>query len=249
MHRVPERFHPDHFPLQAGPETFTVADGMYETEDQAPAGTERLSYKRYWVALYRRDVMRAERIVDQALQQWRPERIYLRIFEPALNFSGKMWAAGCITHQDEHFVTYHTLRLLRRVRRLLVPAPPDGPLALAISSAQESHVIGLRMVCDFLQSGNWRIHWPSSNDRATLRDVVQRLRPQATLISIGLDKGLAPARRMIGELRRIGYPGVIVVGGAAVNRDPNRVQALGADLTAPNGAVLLRQLRLRAAEW
>jgi methanogenic corrinoid protein MtbC1 len=218
---------------------------MEAAEERTDSDAERLSYKRYWMALYRRDVARAERIVELCLKQWKPERIYLRLFEPALNFSGKMWAAGCISHQDEHFVTYHTVRLIRRVRRKFVPAETSGPLAMATSSAQESHVIGLRMVCDFLQSENWRIHWLPSNDRATLRQAAGRLRPQAMLISIGLDIGLAPARRMIGELRGSGYEGLVVVGGAAIHRDTTRVQALGADLTAPNGAMLVRQLRLR----
>jgi methanogenic corrinoid protein MtbC1 len=218
---------------------------MDAAQERIESDVGRLSYKRYWMALYKRDVERAERIVELCLKLWKPERVYLRLFEPALNFSGQMWAAGCISHQDEHFVTYHTLRLIRRVRRQFVPAETYGPLAMATSSAQESHVIGLRMVCDFLQSENWRIHWLSSNDRATLRQAAGRLRPQAMLISIGLDVGLAPARRMIGELRGSGYEGLVVVGGAAINRDTTRVQALGADLTAPNGAMLVRQLRLR----
>ena len=218
---------------------------MRPVPDDPDFGAARLTYKRYWIALYRRDVPQAERILQQCLRAWRPERIYLRLFEPALNFSGKMWAAGCITHQDEHFVTYHTLRFLRRVRRKFVPAETFGPLAMATSAAQESHLIGLRMVCDFLQADDWRIHWLSSNDRPTLRQAAERLRPQAMLISIGLDTGLATARRMIGELRATGFDGLVIVGGAAINRDPARVQAIGADLTAPNGAMLVRQLRLR----
>src|SRR4051794_8968268 len=108
-----------------------------------------LRYRAYWVSLYRRDVAAAERIVDAALAVTTPQRVYLRLFEPALNLSGRLWAAGAITHADEHYVTHHTLRLMRRVRRRFIPANPDGPLAVATGIAQESHRIGLRMVCDF----------------------------------------------------------------------------------------------------
>jgi methanogenic corrinoid protein MtbC1 len=210
--------------------------------EPADAG-DRTLYRRYWQALYRRDVARAEQIFEQCLREWKPERVYLRLFEPALNLSGKLWAAGSITYPDEHFVTYHTLRFLRRARRKLVPAETTGPLALATAAGQESHLIGLRMVCDFLQADNWRIHWLASNDRATVCQAVRDFRADALLISIGLDLGLPPAKRVIADARAAGFRGLAIVGGAAINRDLNRVQAIGADLTAANGFLLRRQLR------
>jgi methanogenic corrinoid protein MtbC1 len=204
----------------------------------------RPSYRKYWHALYRRDVARAEQIVDLARAAWKPGRVYLRLFQPALGLSGKLWAAGAITYHDEHFVTHHTQRLMRRVRRDWIPAETTGPLALAAGAGQESHLIGLRMVCDFLRAENWRVHWLPSNDRGVLRRTVAAVRPDAFLLSIGLDRALAQARRMIQELRETRFRGLVVVGGAAVNRDPaSRVKALDADLTARNGRHLVRLLR------
>src|SRR3954471_1290299 len=96
----------------------------------ARAGGVRPNYRRYWLALYRRDVAGAERVVHEALRVWSPQRIYLRLFEPALNLSGTLWARGRITYEDEHFVTHHTSRLMRRVRREFVPLETNGPLAV-----------------------------------------------------------------------------------------------------------------------
>src|SRR4051812_23226428 len=107
-------------------------------------------HRRYWLALYRRDVALAEQIVERAAKLWTPQRVYLRLFEPALALSGTLWERGRITHHDEHFVTHQTLRLMRRVRRQFVPAETFGPLALVTGVGQESHLVGLRMVCDFL---------------------------------------------------------------------------------------------------
>lgn len=205
----------------------------------------RSCYRRYWMALFKRDVAAAERIVEACLREWKPEHIYLRLFEPALNLSGKLWAGGAIEYRDEHFVTYHTLRLLRRVRRRFVPVEPTGPLALATAAGQESHVIGLRMVCDFLQADNWRIHWLASNDRAVVRQAAERLRPEALLISVGRDAGLAPAKRLISDVRGTAFGGLVIVGGAAISYDLSRVGEIGADLTAGNGLLLNRQLRAR----
>jgi methanogenic corrinoid protein MtbC1 len=218
---------------------------VVEPPDPSSAGgTGRLGYRRYWWALYRRDVAGAERVVEQCLARWTPQRIYLRLFEPALGFSGTLWAQGRISHHDEHFVTYHTLRFLRRVRRRFLPAaPPTGPLALATGVGQESHLIGLRMVSDFLQRDNWRIHWLPSNDRATVRQTTRSLRPAAVLMSVGLEAGIEPARRLIADLRRNDFPGLVVVGGRAINGDPTLLPHLGADLTAPNGLALSRLLR------
>jgi methanogenic corrinoid protein MtbC1 len=216
-----------------------------EAVGEEPEALDRTTYRRYWMALYQRDVARAERIVELCLKQWKPEHVYLRLFEPALNLSGKLWAAASISYQDEHFVTYHTLRFLRRARRKLVTRVPDGPLAMATASGQESHLIGLRMVCDFLQAENWQIHWLPSNDRATVRQAAKRQRPEALLISIGLDLGLAPARRIISDVRGAGFEGLVIVGGAAINRDLSRVKQIGADLTAYNGFLLARLLRTR----
>jgi methanogenic corrinoid protein MtbC1 len=220
-------------------------DVLVEEPVGDPETPDRTTYRRYWMALYRRDVARAEHIFEQCLRRWKPEHVYLRLFEPALNLSGKLWAAASIGYADEHFVTYHTLRFLRRARRKLVTRPPDGPLAIATASGQESHLIGLRMVCDFLQAENWQIHWLASNDRATLSQAIKRLRPEALLISIGLDLGLPPARRIISNARAAGFQGLAIVGGGAINRDLSRVQQIGADLTAFNGFLLTRMLRRR----
>jgi methanogenic corrinoid protein MtbC1 len=220
-------------------------DAVVEETVEEPEALDRTTYRRYWMALYQRDIARAGRIVDQCLKQWKPEHVYLRLFEPALNLSGKLWAGASISYRDEHFVTYHTLRFLRLARRKLVTRPPDGPVAMATASGQESHLIGLRMVCDFLQADNWQIHWLPSNDRTTVRQAAKRLRAEALLISIGLDLGLPPAKRIIADVRGAAFEGLVIVGGGAINRDPSRVQQIGADLTAFNGFLLTRLLRSR----
>jgi methanogenic corrinoid protein MtbC1 len=213
-----------------------------------PRAAAQASHRRYWLALYHRDVAAAQRVVDAAARAWPPQRVYLRLFAPALALSGTLWERGSITHQDEHFVTHHTQRFMRQVRRRFVPPPGQttGPLAVVSGVGQESHLIGLRMCCDFLAWAHWRIHWLTSNDRGVAGEVVERLKPDAVLLSIGRDNGVVPAARMIADLRRRrGYRGLVLVGGRAINCDPSLVERLGADLTAPNCAALVRLLRPR----
>ena len=216
---------------------------MNAVTERTLGDVDRGDYKRYWLALYRRDVAAARAIVDEWLKRHPPRRIYLRLFEPALALSGAMFGRGRIHWADEHFVTYQTLRLMRVVRGRFVRRNPTGPLAFATGVGQESHLIGLRMVCDFLQADNWRIGWYPSNDRATVLAHTRQLTPRAVLLSVGLDTAIEPARRLIAALRRDQYPGLIIVGGRAVSRRHSLVQELGADLTAANGLELVRRLR------
>ncbi len=102
------------------------------------------------------------------------------------------------------------------------------------------------MTCDFLRWANWRIHWLSSNEQAVAAEVVGRLRPDALLLSIGLDSSVVAAARLIEHLRRRhDFAGLIAVGGQAVNADPSLVGRIGADLTAPDGGALVHVLRPR----
>ena len=214
---------------------------------ETPGGRRRLNYRRYWSALYHRDVAGAQAILHDALRRWSPQRIYLQVFEPALNLSGTLFARGAINYHDEHFVTYHTLRFMRQVRRRFVPPRTTGPLALATGVEQESHRIGLRMVCDFLQADNWRIHWLASNDRGVVRQSIERFNPSMVMLSMGLDSSVTPSGRLIANLRHQDFRGLIAIGGRAVNCNPSLVEQLGADLTAPNGLRLVRVLRHRFA--
>jgi methanogenic corrinoid protein MtbC1 len=205
----------------------------------------RPNYRRYWLALYRREVGVASDIVDRMIAEWPSRRIYHRLFEPALALSGTLFARGAIGYVDEHFITYHTLRFMRRVRRTFVPRQTSGPLALASGVGQESHLIGLRMVCDFLQAANWRIAWVETHERGVFREAVARHAPAAILLSVGRRVGVAPAHRIVRDLKRNGYGGVVAVGGLAIQQEPELVGGIGADLTARNGLELVRVLRCR----
>jgi methanogenic corrinoid protein MtbC1 len=209
-----------------------------------PETVSQPSFRRYWLSLYRRDVEQAAGVVRAAGERnWSAPRQFYRLFRPALNLSGTLFERGVISYDEEHFITFHTCRFLRDVRRRLIPTETSGPLALATGVGQESHLIGLRMVCDCLKLHDWRIHWAASSDRGVIRDAVAALRPSAVLLSIGMRSGIVPAGRLIAELRRQRYQGVIAIGGRAVLMDDALTERLGADLTAREGVELARRLR------
>lgn len=215
-------------------------------------GKRGIDFRRFWVLLLRGRFEAAESMVDDLLRCYRPQFLYLRLFIPALSLSGTMFALGRITYHDEHRVTWGCLRLMRHVRSKLPKPDPTGLRAIATGVGQDSHLIGLRMVCDLMQCVGWQVTFLSTNERGTLRHALMRQPVNALLLSIGREDEFPHARRLIVEARRCGFTGVVAVGGRAVARDPNCVQSLGADLTAANGLELARKItvwsRARAGE-
>jgi methanogenic corrinoid protein MtbC1 len=203
-----------------------------------------IDFRRFWLSLLRGRFELARTTIDDLLRCYRPQQLYLRLFVPTLSLSGTMFALGRINYHDEHRVTWGCLRLMRYVRSRMPLPSPNGLSALATGVGQDSHRIGLRMVCDLMESVGWNVHFLSTNERGTLRHAIQQYRPDALLLSIGRREEFDQAKRMIGEARRTGFTGVIAVGGRAVASEPNALSILGADLTAANGLDLARKITL-----
>lgn len=203
-----------------------------------------VDYRRFWLTLLRGNFAGAEQQVAELLHCYRPQQLYLRLFVPSLTLSGTMFALGRITFRDEHRITWGCLRLMRSVRGVMNQSPRNGLFALATGVGQDSHRIGLRMVCDLLGAVGWQVRFLDTNERGTLRDALRGRQTDAILISIGRAEEFEQARRLIAEARRAGFTGTVAVGGRAVALDPMAVEKLGADLTAANGTDLARKLTL-----
>jgi len=78
--------------------------------------------------------------------------LYLRVFAPALHEVGRLWERGELSVGDEHFVSEATLAIMAG----LVPSAASDrtgaqrPRATVFAVDGESHLIGARMVADFL---------------------------------------------------------------------------------------------------
>ena len=92
-------------------------------------------------------------------------RTYLEVLEPALKEVGRLWAHGELSVGEEHIISEATERIMSRIFSL-EEAPREEPgemscCVLAVSS--EQHLIGPRMVSDFLHMDGWRVRFLGGN--------------------------------------------------------------------------------------
>jgi MerR family transcriptional regulator, light-induced transcriptional regulator len=162
--------------------------------------------------------------------------LYLDIFAPALREVGRLWALGKLAVGEEHAFSEATLRLMSL---FFAGGPSPTPLAgmrcVAVSGSGEAHLIGIRMVADFLRAAGWDVSFVGGN--LSIRHVRELLlaRPPCLLaLSVTLPGNVNAATDLIKALR--GEPALdgmrIMAGGQAFAADQRTGSDIGADGSA-----------------
>ena len=199
-------------------------------------------------ALLRRDSARARRVVEEALENGAPvPDVYLGVLEPALREVGHRWAMGALNVAEEHYATAVAQSILDALSRQLPRAPRDGRLAVVTGSPEEQHVLGARMVADFLEADGWEALLLGPGAPAgDLVALVESEQPDLVALSTataGVLDGVAEALGALGTLRPRPY---VVAGGqfwTTVTREA--ALELGADLVVHDPRELVALLRER----
>jgi methanogenic corrinoid protein MtbC1 len=202
----------------------------------------------YLTALLERKSHHARRVIDDALAGGVSVRdVYLRVLQPALHELGRRWAAGDVNVAYEHYATAITERLLATLSARMTIPPTDGRLVVVACTPGEQHVLGARMLRDFLEADGWEVlHLGASTPAGALADLVAREGADAVALSTSTPSLLGDARETVARLAALDPPPFIVVGGQAWPRD-GRVDArsLGADLLADDVEAVVTALRER----
>ena len=199
-------------------------------------------------ALLRRDSARARRVIEEALEAGAPvPDVYLGVLEPALREVGHRWAMGTLNVAEEHYATAVAQSILDALSRQMRRAPRDGRLAVVTGSPEEQHVLGARMVADFLEADGWEALLLGAG--APAHDVVALVESeQPDLVALstataGVLDGVAELLAGLAGLRPKPY---VVAGGqfwTAVTREA--AVELGADLVVHDPRELVALLRER----
>src|SRR3712207_2377349 len=120
----------------------------------APDGDLVALRDEYLAAILEPDARRAHRLLEQAADAWTPvRRLYLEVLQPALHQIGRLWEQARIGVAHEHLATQITQSVLARLSaRLAPPGAGHGRRAIVSCSPGELHVVGGRMVADFLEA-------------------------------------------------------------------------------------------------
>lgn len=173
----------------------------------------------------------AEMFNDLCAQGVEAEVIMLDLFAPAACVLGEMWC-----RDDANFleVTIGLGRIHRLLRRLEVPNravmwPRGAVLLLPVPG--EQHVLGLRIVEEFLLRAGWRVQLSVIQEVAEVRRLMAGRPYDIIGLSISSERLLPVLRSVISEIRAVSCnPDIrIMVGGAILNGGDVDGPGLGAD--------------------
>jgi methanogenic corrinoid protein MtbC1 len=197
----------------------------------------------YLRALLDADVVAAARVVEDAVQAGVavPE-LYLRVLQPALYEIGARWSRAEISVAQEHLATATTQSLMTRLAEQL----PEGPVphrgrALVACAADEMHVLGPRMVADFLEADGWEVLFVGAlTPPEDLAGLAAARGVELVALSAALPERIPQVARACTALRTLEPAPFVVVGGQAFAGSRERALATGADAYAHDAAEAAR---------
>jgi methanogenic corrinoid protein MtbC1 len=196
----------------------------------------------YLEALLSSDREQARKVIDSAARMGTgfPE-IYQLVFQPVQREVGRLWQVNQITVAQEHYCTATTEMLMSEVHAREQAGPADGHLFVGACVAGEQHDIGIRMVCEVLETHGWRAYCTGANTpTASLADLVKRLNVAAIGLSCATALYLPVVRQAIAAVRETAKPTKIMVGGRIFADFPGLWKKVGADAFAEDAASAVR---------
>ena len=189
----------------------------------------------YLTTLRDKGVEAARAVVQAALAGGTSvSELYLHVFAPSLQEVGRLWERGDLSVGDEHFVSEATLAIMAS----LAPAAPrhseaeKGPRATVFAVDGESHLIGARMVADFLTMAGFDVRFIGAG--LSLGHVLESLRawtPDLVALSVTLPDHRNAAEELVRAIRadRALARTKIIVGGQAFHGRTCEGMMTGAD--------------------
>ncbi len=166
-----------------------------------------------------------------------PARIYYEIFAPCMIQIGELWERNAITVAEEHLATAITGRLIAQLSPSFDrPAAQGKPgTALIGCVAGEQHALGAQMLTDLFRAQGWRVLFLGADvPNADWTRLATRFNADLAALSASLDQHLPAVAAVIRDLRAALPRIMVLVGGAAFGRDPERWRNVRADLYHPD---------------
>lgn len=165
--------------------------------------------------------------------------IYQDILGPAMSMVGTWYKVEAIDEGQEHLASAITERMMARAVQVAGPTKRHNRLAILGCAPNSWHVIGLRMLSDYLRLVGWRTLFLGANvPHRSLVTAVEQHRPQMVLLSVAADEGredTLAAIRALDALRKNGRNRFVLgVGGGLVEAEPEAFAGSGYDFSAPD---------------
>jgi methanogenic corrinoid protein MtbC1 len=209
-------------------------------------------------ALIAGDREKAWAVIEQAVTSGVPARdIYLKVFQPVLRETGRLWQIGKAGIAQEHYVTASILLFISRLHdQIHAGAGKRGQRRKTLVAgcvSDELHDVGIRIVAEFFEMDGWDTYYIGGNIPAqSLLEAVRDQNADVVALSSTMAFHLPAVHYLVRSLRA--DPKTkdvkIIVGGYPFNIVPDLWKQVGADAFAGNAedavAVANRLSRIRA---
>ncbi|WP_328986039.1 cobalamin B12-binding domain-containing protein [Thiorhodovibrio winogradskyi] len=180
---------------------------------------------------------------------------------PALEFIGEQWEQGEVSLSQVYMSGRLCEELITGLPRLRFVedgngngngsgdgwgaegATGDRPLRIGISTLDDYHLLGKRMVCAVLRASGYRVRDYGTADAATLAGHVVRDDVQVLLLSVLMLPSALRVKDLRAALDAAGQRTRILVGGAPFRFDPKLYLEVGADAAGATAADALALVR------
>jgi len=162
--------------------------------------------------------------------------IYEDLLAPAMTMVGVWQKVEAIDEGEEHMASAITERMMARAVQVTGPSRRNGKTALLGCAPNAYHVIGLRMIADYLRVCGWRVLFMGANvPEGSFLAALRQHPTDLVLLSCGADVSVADTVAVIEELAQ-NRPALrnfkIGVGGHSVTQHEAEFLKAGADFTA-----------------
>ncbi|HVP96425.1 cobalamin B12-binding domain-containing protein [Methanoregula sp.] len=194
----------------------------------------------YLEALIRTDRNKAGEILTAAADSGVPLRdLYLRIFVPVLQETGRLWEIQKLSVAEEHYITASIGAEMTRLHDRYIPGgvrgSPEGKTVLVAAVEGDLHEIGIRMIADFFEMDGWSTYYIGPNTPAlSLLRAARERNVDLIVISCSMPPFLPTLHYLIRSLHAdAGTKKIkILVGGHPFAVDPPLWKQIGADAYA-----------------
>ncbi len=192
-------------------------------------------------ALIAADREQAERILKDTVRSGTPVKdLYLHVFQPVLQETGRLWQLQQVSIAQEHFVTASVETLMARLHDRFLPSGVTGKdrrgtTVVAAGVGADLHGVGIRMVADFFEMDGWDTFCTGANTPSqSILEAARDRKADVIALSATMPYHLPDVQYLIRSLRadRGTAGATIIVGGYPFRIVPELWKQIGADACA-----------------
>lgn len=202
--------------------------------------------KNFFGAIEKGDALTAERVIEQGLEEgWSVHSIYLHLLTPTQVEIGERWSRQEMNVAQGHLATHIILRQMERLRTLMRSSERLHRRIVVSAVSGEQHVVGARMIADFLGADGWDVDFLGANTPSQdLLEFLEQRKPDVLAISVTIEEHLPSALKLVQTIRdSSAHQPRVLFGGRAFSGNAGIAYEMGGDGFAGDALEALREAR------